>query len=77
MEIGLIPNETIEIGENAPTVEFIEDNVDRFCEMLKTKDVYVAEPPHDEQWDGRQASFKDPTETSWELFKSIGKNTSM
>ena len=60
VEIGLIPKEKAEIGENAPTVKFIVDNVDHFCEMLKSRSVDFVEPPHEEQWGGRQASFKDP-----------------
>ena len=60
VEIGLIPKDRVETGSTTPTVEFIVDNVDRFYEMLKKKNVDVIEPPHEEQWGGRQASFKDP-----------------
>jgi catechol 2,3-dioxygenase-like lactoylglutathione lyase family enzyme len=60
VEIGLIPKKTVEIGENAPTVEFAVDDVDHFCEMLRMKGIDIVNPPHDEQWGGRQASFKDP-----------------
>lgn len=78
VEIGLIPKEKLEIGENAPTVEFIVENVDHFCEMLRMKGVGIVNPPHDEQWGGRQASFRDPdgnlleiVQINWEKYFDI------
>ncbi len=59
VEIGLIPKEKAEIGENAPTVKFIVDNINHFCEMPKSRGVDF-EPPHDEHWGDRQASLKGP-----------------
>jgi uncharacterized glyoxalase superfamily protein PhnB len=51
---------------------------DRFCETLKMKDVDILEPPHDEQWGGRQASFKDPdgnilkiVQINWEKYFNV------
>jgi catechol 2,3-dioxygenase-like lactoylglutathione lyase family enzyme len=78
MEIGLIPKEKVEIGENAPTVEFVVGDIDRFCETLKRKNVDIVEPPHNEQWGGRQASFKDPdgnilevVQINWEKYFNV------
>jgi hypothetical protein len=76
VETRLIPKETVEIDENSPTVELFWDNIEHFCEMLKTKDVDVFKSLHHGQCGGRLASLKDPTEISWKLFKSIGKNIS-
>jgi len=78
VEIGLIPKEKVEIGANAPTVEFIVDDVDQFYEALKKKGVSIVDPPHDEAWGGRQTSFKDPdgnvlegVQLKWEKYFSV------
>jgi catechol 2,3-dioxygenase-like lactoylglutathione lyase family enzyme len=60
LEIGLVPKEKIEQGENSPSIEFLVDDVDQFYETLKKRGVNFVEPLHDEPWGGRQASFKDP-----------------
>jgi lactoylglutathione lyase len=60
VEIGLIPKEKMKASKDSPTVEFLVDDVDKFYDELKKKGVNTINPPHDEPWGGRQASFKDP-----------------
>ena len=78
VEIGLIPKEKVEIGKDAAIIEFMVDNVDRFCETMRMKNVDIVEPPHNEQWGGRQASFKDPdgnilevVQINWEKYFNV------
>jgi catechol 2,3-dioxygenase-like lactoylglutathione lyase family enzyme len=78
VEIGLIPRERVEICANAPTVEFIIDDVGQFYETLKKKGINIVDPPHDEAWGGRQMSFKDPdgnlletVQINWEKYFSV------
>jgi catechol 2,3-dioxygenase-like lactoylglutathione lyase family enzyme len=46
--------------EDAPSVEFIVDDVDVAYKTLKRKGVKFVKEPHDEPWGGRESSFLDP-----------------
>ena len=61
VEVGLRPCRK-EKGriEDAPSVEFLVDNVDTIYETLKKKGVRFVKEPHEEPWGGREASFLDP-----------------
>jgi hypothetical protein len=41
------------------------------------KNVDIVEPPHDEQWGGRQAGFKDPDGNILEVVQINWENISM
>jgi len=61
VEIGLSPGrKDIKPLEDAPSVEFVVEDVDAVYEALKKKGVNFVKEPHDEPWGGRQASFLDP-----------------
>jgi catechol 2,3-dioxygenase-like lactoylglutathione lyase family enzyme len=62
VEIGLIPasGETRKTSLMWPSVEFLVDDVDKFCGRLSRAGVEFIEGLHDEPWGGRQASFADP-----------------
>jgi len=61
VEIGLSPGrkESKPI-EDAPSVEFLVDDVGLTYNALKKKGVNFVKEPHDEPWGGRQASFLGP-----------------
>jgi len=61
VEIGLSPGrrESRPV-EDAPTVEFVVEDVDAAYEALRKTGVSFVKEPHDELWGGRQASFLDP-----------------
>jgi catechol 2,3-dioxygenase-like lactoylglutathione lyase family enzyme len=61
-EIGLIPTlgERQKASPMSPSVEFLVDDVKKFCDRLKCAGVKFIEELHDEPWGGRQASFADP-----------------
>jgi len=62
VEIGLIPasGERRKTSLTSPSVEFLVDDVDKFCERLSRAGVKFIERLHDEPWGGRQATFADP-----------------
>ncbi|MGA2766964.1 MAG: VOC family protein [Candidatus Bathyarchaeia archaeon] len=62
VEIGLIPasGERQETSLTSPSVEFLVDDVDKFCDRLSRAGVRFIEGLHDEPWGGRQATFADP-----------------
>jgi catechol 2,3-dioxygenase-like lactoylglutathione lyase family enzyme len=62
VEIGLIPTsgERQETSLTSPSVEFLVDDVDKFCERLNRAGVRFIKGLHDEPWGGRQATFADP-----------------
>jgi len=61
VEIGLSPGRReSKPVEDAPSVEFVVEDVDAAYETLKRKGVRFVKEPHDEPWGGRQASFLDP-----------------
>lgn len=61
-EIGLIPvsGETRRTSLMLQSVEFLVDDVDKFCDRLSRAGVEFFEGLHDEPCGGRQASFADP-----------------
>ncbi|RLI12349.1 hypothetical protein DRO35_03310 [Candidatus Bathyarchaeota archaeon] len=75
VEIGLIPKDTVEIGKDSASIEFLVDNVDKEYRRLVSKGVKFTAKPHDEPWGGRQAVFQDPdgnplcvTEINWKKY---------
>jgi catechol 2,3-dioxygenase-like lactoylglutathione lyase family enzyme len=62
VEIGLIPasGERQETSLTSPSVEFLVDDVDKFCDRLNRAGVGFIKGLHDEPWGGRQATFADP-----------------
>ena len=62
VEIGLIPTsgERQETSLTSPSVEFLVDDVDKFCDRLSRAGVRFIKGLHDEPWGGRQATFADP-----------------
>jgi catechol 2,3-dioxygenase-like lactoylglutathione lyase family enzyme len=61
LEIGLRPGrKEKEHIEDAPSIEFLVDDVDTIYKILKKKGVNFVKEPHDEPWGGREASFLDP-----------------
>ena len=75
VEIGLIPKDTVEIGKDSASIEFLVDNVDKEYRRLVSKGVKFTAKPHDEPWGGRQAVFHDPdgnplcvTEINWKKY---------
>ena len=62
VEIGLIPasGERQETSLTSPSVEFLVDDVDKFCDRLSRAGVRFIKGLHDEPWGGRQATFADP-----------------
>jgi len=78
VEIGLIPKDSVEIGRDAASIEFLVDDVDEEYQKLKNKGVKFTAKPHDEPWGGRQASFHDPdgnlleiTEIKWKKYFKV------
>ena len=80
LEIGLIPKSAE--GQNAiqpsVSVEFLVDDVEKFCSELKRKGVRFIEELHEEPWGGRQASFTDPdgnilqiVQIDWEKYFAV------
>lgn len=69
VEIGLIPTsgERQKTSLTSASVEFLVDNVDKFCDRLDRAGVKFIEELHDEPWGGRQASFADPDGTILEI----------
>jgi len=62
IEIGLRPVKNPiekEKNENLPSLDFFVDNVDATYQTLKEKGVKFTQPPHDEPWGGRVATFID------------------
>jgi len=62
VEVGLIPasGEARKTSLMWPSVEFLVEDVDKFCDRLSRAGVEFIEGLHDEPWGGRQASFADP-----------------
>jgi catechol 2,3-dioxygenase-like lactoylglutathione lyase family enzyme len=62
LEIGLNPasGERQKTSLTAPSVEFLVDDVDKFCDRLNCAGARFIERLHDEPWGGRQATFADP-----------------
>jgi len=61
VEIGLRPGRKKKgFLEDAPSIEFLVDDVDAVYQTLKSKGVKFVEEPHDEPWGGREAAFLDP-----------------
>ena len=62
IEIGLAPasGEMQKTSLTSPSVEFLVDDVDKFCERLSRAEVKFIKRLHDEPWGGRQATFADP-----------------
>lgn len=79
VEIGLIPKlEGQRVSQPSASVEFLVDDVERFCTELKGKGVRFVEELHEEPWGGRQASFTDPdgnalqiAQIDWEKYFAI------
>jgi catechol 2,3-dioxygenase-like lactoylglutathione lyase family enzyme len=61
VEIGLVPTsgERRKTCLTSPSVEFLVDDVDKFCERLHCAGVKFIKRLHDEPWGGRQATFED------------------
>ena len=62
LEIGLIPipEKELKTGLTSPSVQFLVDDVDEFCDRLSRAGVKFIKPVHDEPWGERQATFEDP-----------------
>jgi len=78
VEIGLRPRESVEIGRDAASIQFLVNDVDEEYRRLVNKGVKFTSKPHDEPWGGRQASFRDPdgnlleiTEINWEKYFKV------
>ncbi|HIE19163.1 TPA: VOC family protein [Candidatus Bathyarchaeota archaeon] len=78
VEIGLRPRDSVEIGRDAASIEFLVDNVDEEYRNLVKKGIKFTVKPHDEPWGGRQASFQDPdgnpleiTEINWKKYFEV------
>ena len=69
VEIGLIPASEArrKTSLTSPSVEFLVDDVDKFCEKLSRAGVKFIERLHDEPWGGRQATFADPDDNILEI----------
>jgi catechol 2,3-dioxygenase-like lactoylglutathione lyase family enzyme len=69
VEIGLIPASGArqKTSLTSPSVEFLVDDVDKFCEKLSRAGVKFIERLHDEPWGGRQATFADPDDNILEI----------
>lgn len=75
VEVGLTPRDNLEIGKDAPTIQFFVNNVDDVFKSLKEKNVKFIKKPHNQPWGGRQARFQDPdgnvidlTEIKWKKY---------
>jgi len=78
IEIGLRPRDSVEIGRDAASIQFLVENVDEEYKKLVNKGVEFTAKPHDEPWGGRQASFRDPdgnlleiTEINWKKYFKV------
>ncbi|MGB9740695.1 MAG: VOC family protein [Candidatus Bathyarchaeales archaeon] len=80
IEIELIPKLKKEqkVDPFSPSIEFLVDNIEEACAVLKRKGVEFIKELHDEPWGGRQASFKDPdgntleiTQINWEKYFTV------
>jgi catechol 2,3-dioxygenase-like lactoylglutathione lyase family enzyme len=80
VEIGLIPKlkKGESVAPNSPSVEFLVDDVEKFYNELKSKNVRFVKELHDEPWGGRQAAFTDPNgnvleivQIDWEKYFSV------
>jgi len=78
VEISLRPRDSVEIGRDAASIEFLVDNVDEEYRRLVSKGVKFIAESHDEPWGGRQASFHDPdgnlleiTEINWKRYFEV------
>jgi len=78
VEIGLIPREKVDIGEDAASIQFLVENVDEVYRTLKGRGVSFVVEPHDEPWGGRQATFRDPdgntleiTQINWKRYFTV------
>ena len=62
IEIGLVPasGKIQKTSLTSPSVEFLVDDVDKFCDRLSRAGVKFIKRLHDEPWGGRQATFTDP-----------------
>lgn len=67
VEIGLIPRGNLGIGKDAPTIQFLVDDVDVVYQNLKEQGVVFTIEAHDEPWGGRQARFQDLDGNIFEL----------
>jgi len=59
VELGLIPRNSVRVGEDAPSLQLLVDDVDEAYQTLMGKGVAFIAGPHDEPWGGRQARFQD------------------
>ena len=80
VEIGLVPKSKNIGAEGAmsPSVEFLVDDADSFCERLERRGVRFTKRLHEEAWGGRQATFADPdgnvlevVQMDWEKYFSV------
>ena len=78
VEIGLIPREKVDIGEDAASIQFLVENVDEAYRTLKGRGVSFVKEPHNEAWGGRQATFQDPdgntleiTQINWKRYFTV------
>jgi len=80
VEIGLIPElaEGQKVNQPSASVEFLVDDVEKFCSELKGKGVRFVEELHEEPWGGKQATFTDPdgntlqiVQIDWEKYFAV------
>jgi catechol 2,3-dioxygenase-like lactoylglutathione lyase family enzyme len=80
VEIGLIPTSEPErkTSPASPSVQFLVDDVHKFCDRLNHAGVKFIKELHDETWGGRQATFSDPdgnilevTQIDWKKYFSV------
>ncbi|MEM2249593.1 MAG: VOC family protein [Candidatus Bathyarchaeia archaeon] len=80
VEIGLIPRlkEGERVASISPSVEFLVDDVENFCNELKSKSVKFVKDLHEEPWGGKQATVMDPdgnileiVQINWEKYFSV------
>ena len=76
---GLIPKQKEQQSHDvSPTVELLVDDIDKFCDELKAKDVKFVKELHDETWGAKQAAFSDPdgnilevTQIDWQKYFEV------
>ena len=82
VEIGLIPasGQKQKRSSASPSVQFLVDDVNRFCDRLSRAEVTFIKPLHEETWGGRQATFADPdgnileiTQIDWKKYFSVSE----
>ncbi|MEM3769785.1 MAG: VOC family protein [Candidatus Bathyarchaeia archaeon] len=80
VEIGLIPKLRKEehVAPTSPSVEFLVDDIEKFYNKLKSKNVKFVKELHEEPWGGKQATFTDPdgnileiVQLNWEKYFSV------